>query len=103
MVHFPVIPVTAPPSSAVQITNARGHHVLTRGAGDMPALLKQAMPLLPWGAVGGDTTLPYCEFLSLLLGVMWVDAAGVDKSLSGFIVADTALHWLRYGCLDIWL
>ena len=63
------------------------------------------MPLLPWGGVGGDTTLPYCEFLSLFLGVMWVDAAGVDKSLSGFIVADTALHraWteLRKGFTDL--
>ena len=73
--------------------------MLTLGAGDMPALLKQAMPLLPWGAVGGDTTLPYCEFLSLLLGVLWVDAAGVDKSLSGYIVADTTE--LRKGFTDI--
>jgi hypothetical protein len=105
MVHFPVIPVTNPVSSAAQITTARGHHVLTLGAVDMPALLKQAMPLLPWGAVGGDTTLPYTEFLSLLLGVLWVDAAGVGKSVSGYIVADTALHraWteLRKGFTDI--
>jgi hypothetical protein len=50
------------------------------------------MPLLPWGAVGGDTTLPheYCEFLSLLLGVMWVDADGVDKSLSGLGILASA-------------
>ena len=85
MVHFPVIPVTVPASSAAQITAARGKHTLTLGAGDMPALLKQAMPLLPWGAAGGDTTLPYCEFLSLMLGVLWMDSDGVDKSLSGWI------------------
>ena len=105
MVHFPVIPVTDPVSSEAQITAARGKHVLTLGAGDMPALLKQAMPLLPWGAAGGDTTLPYCEFLSLLLVVLWVDSDGVDKSLSGWIVADTALHraWteLRKGFTDV--
>ena len=65
---------------------------MTLGAGDMPALLKKAMPLLPWRAMGGDTALPYCEFLSLLLGVMWVDTNGVNSSLSGFIVADSALH-----------
>ena len=107
MVQFPVIPAPDPPSSEAEITHARGLHVLTLGAGDMPSLLKQAMPLLPWGTVGGDTTLPYCEFLSLLLGVMWVDEDGVDKSLSGFIVADSALHvhrvWteLRKGFTDL--
>ena len=74
-------------------------------AGDMPSLLKQAMPLLPWGTAGGDTTLPYCEFLSLLLVIMWVDEDGVDKSLSGSIVADSTLHrvWteLRKGFTDL--
>ena len=105
MVHFPVIPVTNPVSSEAQITTARGEHLLTLGAGDMPSLLKQAMPLLPWGTTGGDTTLPYCEFLSLLLVVMWVDEDGVDKSLSGSIIADSALHrvWteLRKGFTDV--
>ena len=105
MVHFPVIPVTDPVSSEAQITTARGEHLLTLGAGDMPSLLKQAMPLLPWGTAGGDTTLPYCEFLSLLLVVMWVDEDGVDKSLSGSIIADSALHrvWteLRKGFTDV--
>ena len=105
MVHFPVIPVTDPVSSEAQITTARGEHLLTLGAGDMPSLLKQAMPLLPWGTTGGDTTLPYCEFLSLLLVIMWVDEDGVDKSLSGSIVADSTLHrvWteLRKGFTDV--
>ena len=61
--------------------------------------------MLPWGTTGGDTTLPYCEFLSLLLVIMWVDEDGVDKSLSGSIVADSTLHrvWteLRKGFTDI--